>query len=125
MEQRFKTPKERNTLDLLELVCQLHSRSVIFPNNEKMHQNYLEARKELECRLLLPTDIQEPAILCLLLKYEITNTWWTKLICNSWLQEISGAFIASKVLRKYQRCKSLKEPDAIYEIYELYKNIID
>lgn len=42
--------KERDNLNLLELVCQLHSRALLFPSR-KMHDAYIEARKELETRL--------------------------------------------------------------------------
>lgn len=47
----IKELKDRDDLDLLELVCQLHSRSSTNPQNEKMHESYVEARKELESRL--------------------------------------------------------------------------
>lgn len=43
----FKTPKERDDFDLLELVCELR-----YPN-EEMHRAYREAREELEARLRL------------------------------------------------------------------------
>ena len=46
----MKTPKERNNLDLLELVCQLHYRALSYPN-KKLHNAYIEARQELESRL--------------------------------------------------------------------------
>jgi hypothetical protein len=47
----LKTPNERDNLDLLELVCELHSRALFQPNNKLMHDAYVEARKELENRL--------------------------------------------------------------------------
>lgn len=47
---KLKTPKERDSLDLLELVCQLHSRALNYPSKE-MHNTYREARNELESRL--------------------------------------------------------------------------
>jgi len=46
----MKTPKERDTLDLLELVCQLHYRSIAYPS-KAMHDACIEARKELEARI--------------------------------------------------------------------------
>jgi len=49
-EQLPKPVKERDTKDLLELVCQLHSRALNFPSKE-MHDAYVEARNELESRL--------------------------------------------------------------------------
>ena len=42
--------KERDTLSLLELVCQLHSRALMHPSKE-MHDAYIEARRELEERI--------------------------------------------------------------------------
>lgn len=45
-----KPVKERTNLDLLELVCQLHSRALQYPSKE-MHDAYMEARQELEARL--------------------------------------------------------------------------
>ncbi len=45
-----KSVKERDNLDLLELVCQLNGRLTTFPS-EAMHDAYWEARKELEGRL--------------------------------------------------------------------------
>lgn len=59
----FEIPlKERNNDDLLELVLQLHSRLFKFPS-EKMHANYLEARKELELRLKMALNkIEEKAL---------------------------------------------------------------
>ncbi len=47
------TPKkveDRTNADLLELVLQLHSRSLIYETKE-MHDAYMEARFELEKRL--------------------------------------------------------------------------
>lgn len=46
----MKTPKERDTLDLLELVCQLHSRS-LNTGTKEIHDAYMEARQELERRI--------------------------------------------------------------------------
>lgn len=46
----MKTPKERDTLDLLQLVCELSVRNINFPS-EEMHNAYWEARKELESRI--------------------------------------------------------------------------
>ena len=51
----MKTPKERDNLDLLELVCQLHGRASMYGNKEQ-HDAYVEARKELESRLQEPKD---------------------------------------------------------------------
>lgn len=58
----IKTPKERNDLDLLELVCQLHSRALAYPT-EEMHKSYVEARNELERRLgNYAAQFQQPAL---------------------------------------------------------------
>lgn len=46
-----KTVEERDTLDLLELVCQLHSRALNQPRNKDMHDAYVEARQEMERRI--------------------------------------------------------------------------
>ncbi len=51
----MKTPKERDNLDLLELVCELHTRSWTRPSNKGMHDAYIEARQELESRLQVKT----------------------------------------------------------------------
>lgn len=45
-----KPVKERDDLDLLELVCQLHSRSLAYPSKD-MHDAYVEARQEMEARI--------------------------------------------------------------------------
>lgn len=45
-----KPVKERDNHDLLELVLQLHSRSLQHPSKE-MHDAYVEARTEMESRL--------------------------------------------------------------------------
>lgn len=47
---KIKTPNERDTADLLELVCQLHSRALAYPSKE-MHDSYIEARRVLERRI--------------------------------------------------------------------------
>lgn len=52
----MKSVKERDNLDLLELVCQLHSRAVNQTHNQLMHDAYVEARKEMESRLSSPSD---------------------------------------------------------------------
>ena len=52
--QVSKSAEERDSLDLLELVCQLHSRALNYPSKE-MHDAYITARQELEKRLL-PTQ---------------------------------------------------------------------
>lgn len=46
-----KTPQERDNLDLLETVCQLHSRALMY-QTKPLHDAYIEHRKELETRLL-------------------------------------------------------------------------
>ena len=46
---KSKPVKERDNLDLIELVFQLHGRSIQFPSKE-MHDAYVEARTELEKR---------------------------------------------------------------------------
>lgn len=48
--------KERTDLDLLELVCQLHSRALQYPS-EGMHNAYVEARTEMESRLKKETTV--------------------------------------------------------------------
>lgn len=55
--QTPKPVKERDNLDLLELVCQLHSRALNFPSKE-MHDSYMEARNELELRLTPPAHTE-------------------------------------------------------------------
>jgi len=45
----MKTLKERDNLDLLELVCQLHSRAL--GGTKEMDDTYVDARQELEMRL--------------------------------------------------------------------------
>lgn len=52
----MKSVKERDNLDLLELVCQLHSRAVNQAHNKLMHDAYVEARKEMESRLSTLSD---------------------------------------------------------------------
>lgn len=47
----LKPPKSRDTLDLLELVCQLHSRGLAHPSNRDLHNAYVEAREEMERRI--------------------------------------------------------------------------
>ena len=51
----MKTVKERETLDLLDLVCQLSGRCLTAGTKE-MHDAYVEARKELESRILPKTE---------------------------------------------------------------------
>lgn len=51
----MKTVKERETLDLLDLVCQLSGRCLTAGTKE-MHDAYFEARKELESRILPKTE---------------------------------------------------------------------
>jgi hypothetical protein len=46
-----KPVKERDSLDLLELVCELHSRSLNQPRNKNMHDAYIEAKQEMERRI--------------------------------------------------------------------------
>ena len=53
MKTKEYTPKplkEHTDIELLELVCQLHYRALQYPS-EKMHNNYIKARKEMESRL--------------------------------------------------------------------------
>lgn len=49
-----KPVKERDNLDLLELVCQTHSKAAMYWNNKEMHNAYVEARMEMESRLTPP-----------------------------------------------------------------------
>jgi len=51
MNTEPKLVESRDTLDLLELVCQLHSRSLNVGTKE-MHDAYVEARQELESRIV-------------------------------------------------------------------------
>lgn len=51
MNTEPKPVEERDTLDLLELVCQLHSRVLSQPRNKNMHDAYVEARQEMERRI--------------------------------------------------------------------------
>lgn len=51
MITKQKSVEERDTLDLLELVCQLHSRALNQPKNKDMHDAYVEARQEMERRI--------------------------------------------------------------------------
>lgn len=51
MITKTKPVEERDTLDLLELVCQLHSRALNQPRNKDMHDAYVEARQEMERRI--------------------------------------------------------------------------
>ena len=46
----MKTPKERNNLELLELVLELHLRNWLRPSNKEILDAYMDARKELENR---------------------------------------------------------------------------
>ena len=50
-ELKPKSPEERNNLDLLELVCQLHYRALAYPSSKEIHEAYIRARQELEKRL--------------------------------------------------------------------------
>lgn len=56
MITKLKTVKERDTLDLFELVCQLHSRALNQPKNKDMHDAYVEARQEMERRIKVNND---------------------------------------------------------------------
>ncbi len=47
----MKTVQERTDADLLELVCKLHSRSLMYPESKEMHNAANEARKEMDSRL--------------------------------------------------------------------------
>jgi hypothetical protein len=51
----MKTPKERDSIDLLELVCQLHSRS-LSTGTKETHDAYVEARQALESRITKLTN---------------------------------------------------------------------
>ena len=56
-------PKELSDLDLLELVCQLHSRALNQPDSREMHDAYIEAREEMESRLKdKEAEIREVAV---------------------------------------------------------------
>ena len=50
MNIESKPVEERDTLDLLELVCQLHSRA-LNNSSKNMHDAYVEARQEMERRI--------------------------------------------------------------------------
>ncbi len=47
----MKTPKERDSLSLLDLVCQLYYKVLIYPRSKEIKDDYFEARTELESRL--------------------------------------------------------------------------
>jgi hypothetical protein len=47
----MKTVKERDDLDLLTLVCELHARSIMHMTKE-LHDASVEARQELESRIV-------------------------------------------------------------------------
>jgi len=51
MNTEPKPVESRDTLDLLELVCELHTRSWTRPSNKEMHDAYVEARQEMERRI--------------------------------------------------------------------------
>ena len=51
MNTEPKSVESRDTLDLLELVCQLHSRALNQPRNKNMHDAYVETRQEMERRI--------------------------------------------------------------------------
>lgn len=48
----MKTVKERDDLDLLTLVCELHARSLMYMTKE-LHDANVEARQELESRIIV------------------------------------------------------------------------
>lgn len=57
--QAPKPVKERDNLDLFELILQLHSMAINYPSKE-MHDAYMEARNEMELRIALsPLHIGE------------------------------------------------------------------
>ena len=51
MNTEPKPVEERDTLDLLELVCQLHIRALSQLRNKNMCDAYVEARQEMERRI--------------------------------------------------------------------------
>jgi|GEM_PF-3923434 len=51
MSTELKPIKKRNTLDLLELVCQLHCRAASNPKSKITHNAYVKARQEMEHRI--------------------------------------------------------------------------
>lgn len=59
-EVKPKPVKERDNLNLLELVCQLHFRALQYPSKE-MHDAYIEARTELESRISQSRPVSTPA----------------------------------------------------------------
>ena len=48
----MKIVKEKTDFDFLELVCQLHNRSFMQPENKKLLKRSIETRQELENRIL-------------------------------------------------------------------------
>lgn len=64
IETKIKTPQERDSLDLLELVCQLHGRVLLNINNEIMYNSYMEARKGLEKRIISSFHIEPIKTIC-------------------------------------------------------------
>lgn len=74
----MKTPKERDTLDLIELVCQLHSRS-LNTGTKVMHDAYVEARQELESRIVANNNFALAPVSGSLPchhNYIQKDTWW-------------------------------------------------
>lgn len=92
----IKTPKERDSLDLLELVCQLHSRALQYPS-EEMHNAYVEAKKEMESRLTPLTQEGED------IRKE--EEMWSDIIFTIKASSIKGA--AVDILRKQYSIKPL------------------
>ena len=52
----LKSPKERDTMDLINLVCELSGRLSMHANKQ-LHEAFWEARKELESRIPPPSSI--------------------------------------------------------------------
>jgi hypothetical protein len=69
MEIQLKTPKELDSLDLLQLVCELHTRAFINWGSKEFNDTYLEARQELEDRILKNCHIPPVPAICNCGKY--------------------------------------------------------
>jgi len=79
---------ERDNLDLLELVCQLHSRALNFPSKD-MHDAYIEARKELESRLEPIPSLSAWQVGEAKSKEEIKDAYAVKYGYNNWVDYVN------------------------------------
>lgn len=121
MTKEPKPVKERDNLNLLELVCQLHFRALNFPSKE-MHDAYMEARKELEKRLS-SHDVNEDEIIEATIEF-----------CN--VNNIPAIPMLTEILRNTIRetKKQLSSPSPVqgitkeandYDLERLYEWVVD